>query len=60
MPTRPAGERDEEDILEAQAIIRREMLLGCAHICTSNCRREGCWCRCGEWHRDITGEKDTD
>ncbi len=23
----------------------------CDHICTSNCRREGCNCECGEWHR---------
>lgn len=24
----------------------------CDHICTSNCRREGCNCDCGEWHED--------
>ncbi len=22
----------------------------CIHECTSNCRREGCNCECGEWH----------
>lgn len=22
----------------------------CDHDCTSNCRREGCNCACGEWH----------
>lgn len=22
----------------------------CHHICTSNCRRQGCNCKCGEWH----------
>jgi len=22
----------------------------CDHTCTSNCRREGCNCACGEWH----------
>lgn len=24
----------------------------CDHICTSNCRREGCNCDCGEYHQD--------
>lgn len=28
----------------------------CGHICTSNCRREGCNCQCGSWH--ITPEED--
>lgn len=23
---------------------------GCEHLCTGNCRREGCNCQCGEWH----------
>lgn len=23
----------------------------CEHICSSNCRREGCNCECGEFHR---------
>ena len=23
---------------------------GCSHECTSNCRREGCNCECGEYH----------
>lgn len=22
----------------------------CVHACTSNCRREGCNCECGEYH----------
>ena len=22
----------------------------CHHVCTSNCRRVGCNCECGEWH----------
>lgn len=22
----------------------------CFHVCTSNCRREGCNCECGEYH----------
>lgn len=22
----------------------------CEHICTGNCRREGCECLCGEYH----------
>jgi hypothetical protein len=25
----------------------------CDHACTSNCRREGCNCLCGEWHCDL-------
>lgn len=24
--------------------------LDCDHACTSNCRREGCKCDCGEYH----------
>jgi aspartokinase len=24
--------------------------LTCDHVCTSNCRREGCNCKCGEHH----------
>ncbi len=24
----------------------------CDHICTSNCRREGCNCDCGEYHNE--------
>lgn len=26
----------------------------CDHVCTSNCRREGCNCQCGEYHNDNT------
>lgn len=22
----------------------------CDHVCTSDCRRDGCGCACGEWH----------
>lgn len=25
----------------------------CFHQCTSNCRREGCNCECGEWHEKL-------
>jgi hypothetical protein len=28
----------------------------CSHICTGNCRREGCNCICGEWHSDELNE----
>lgn len=24
--------------------------LDCEHMCSSNCRRVGCNCACGEWH----------
>ena len=25
----------------------------CYHQCTSNCRRVGCNCECGEWHEKV-------
>ena len=25
---------------------------GCDHMCSSNCRRVGCNCDCGEWHNE--------
>lgn len=28
-----------------------DCLIDCDHMCTSNCRREGCNCNCGEFHR---------
>ena len=36
----------------------------CEHDCTSNCRREGCNCECGEYHdtyepKDIPGFEGT-
>ncbi len=31
---------------------------GCEHICTSDCRREGCNCQCGEWHINAEEEQD--
>ena len=27
----------------------------CDHVCTSNCRRNGCNCECGEYHNDPCG-----
>jgi len=24
----------------------------CNHICSGNCRRVGCNCDCGEWHKE--------
>ncbi len=29
----------------------------CEHMCSSNCRREGCNCECGEWHDGLTKEE---
>ena len=29
----------------------------CFHNCTSNCRREGCNCECGEWHGRMTEDE---
>ncbi len=28
-------------------------MINCTHQCTSNCRREGCNCECGEFHEDV-------
>ncbi len=25
----------------------------CDHMCSGNCRRVGCNCACGEWHKEI-------
>lgn len=36
---------DEED-----AGIASERKQPCDHVCSGNCRREGCNCLCGEWH----------
>jgi len=30
----------------------------CEHDCTSNCRREGCECLCGEYHDSYEPEED--
>lgn len=32
----------------------------CNHQCTSNCRREGCNCLCGEWHGTYEEETQPD
>jgi len=37
------GERQREDDAIGE---------DCDHICTSNCRRVGCNCECGEWHNE--------
>lgn len=29
----------------------------CEHICSSNCRRVGCNCECGEWHEKSGTDK---
>ena len=31
----------------------------CDHMCTSNCRREGCNCGCGEYHGNSEVEAET-
>ena len=33
-------------------------LCTCNHECTSNCRRSGCNCQCGEYHADCEGCED--
>jgi hypothetical protein len=27
----------------------------CDHTCSGNCRRNGCNCECGEWHKEPCG-----
>lgn len=39
------SENDLKDLLEGFT-----KSLECDHQCSSNCRREGCNCNCGEWH----------
>ncbi len=39
------GEKDLKDMLEDFV-----EALECTHQCSSNCRREGCNCECGEYH----------
>lgn len=49
------GERDydlEAKDAEVMAEAEREDEEACDHICTSNCRRDGCNCKCGEWHKE--------
>lgn len=29
----------------------------CEHMCSGNCRREGCNCLCGEWHDGLSKEE---
>lgn len=29
-------------------------MASCDHMCTGNCRREGCNCDCGEFHKDTS------
>lgn len=38
---------EEEGTNEVRAI------QNCQHMCSSNCRREGCNCGCGEWHATL-------
>jgi len=39
------SEDDLEDLLEEFMRV-----IKCDHICSGNCRREGCNCDCGEFH----------
>jgi hypothetical protein len=38
----------EVDVADAAEDLQH---LICEHQCSSNCRREGCNCLCGEWHQ---------
>lgn len=33
-------------------IVLEEVKEECNHLCTGNCRRVGCRCKCGEWHEE--------
>jgi hypothetical protein len=39
-------EAKEEDVVWIM-----NQLQDCDHQCSSNCRRNGCNCDCGEWHK---------
>lgn len=41
----------EAQIGEARDIFEKEVGY-CEHQCTSNCRRVGCNCQCGEFHEE--------
>ena len=41
----------EEEALEAQGQALEKASV-CDHVCTSDCRREGCNCKHGEWHKE--------
>ena len=45
---------DPEDMFGAEWENAIEEVLQCTHICSGNCRREGCNCVCGEYHIDLT------
>jgi len=46
--------QDPEDMFggDWQEVV--EDIKDCEHMCTSNCRREGCNCKCGEYHLELT------
>ena len=39
----------EKEVAEAAEVLQ-ELIQECDHICSGNCRRNGCNCACGEWH----------
>jgi hypothetical protein len=41
----------EVNVAEASEVLN-ELVLECDHICSGNCRRNGCNCECGEWHNE--------
>ena len=40
---------DGEDWIDPESI---QDIKDCDHMCTSDCRRDGCNCACGEWHNE--------
>ena len=54
----PYAERSREDCLEEMPnkIEKEYTHPDCGHNCTSNCRRNGCNCLCGEYHGQLTEE----
>ena len=51
----PLEEKDRPTEEELQAKVD-QMIADCGHDCTSNCRRNGCNCECGEFHGQLTIE----
>lgn len=51
-------EIDDLMLEKSRAEAHKEKLenIKCDHVCSGNCRREGCNCDCGEWH--LTGEEE--
>jgi hypothetical protein len=50
----PAPENYDDDPLDSEEPIKviEDPVNYCDHMCTSECRRSGCNCECGEYHEE--------